>query len=546
MLVSVAVLLVVLVSVTLLRYCSIQGRHQNATDEHTVAGLNSPRTRNSSARGRLAASPRTVPGPWLAQLSSCWIVLQCIRDRRNRTVHALHALYGPIVRLAPHEVSLADPACVRQIYITGDFDKSDFYSNFSLFGGTENAFSILSADLHSTRRRIVQSSYSKSTINRRANMIAICDCISQAMLKCAGEPDGRGRSSAPVNVLDLFKNLTMDILTGFQFGEPASSHFLSQPEKAKVIFDQYHTQDDLWWIHPYFPTLARFLCPESLSRAISATSSWLLSSLRLSSSCALPGVVRQLRDSGLSELETASEIANHVFLGYQTTPVVLSYLCWQLSIHDSLQEKLRQEILQAAKSHDYSSQDYYSKPSSDAPKVAMALVPHISVLDKLPLLSAVIDETLRLYTPMPASESRLVPASGYLYTPSSSSYGDKSSSYFLPGGTVISIQPWTLHRDPIVFSDPESFNPERWLINDPEVLRLMNRSLIPFGAGATLCSGMNLALTEIRITVAAILTNYYLFPSNKTTLKDMEMTDRYSTRPRSNFCYINFEKFSPN
>lgn len=59
--------------------------------------------------------------------------------------------------------------------------------------------------------------------------------------------------------------------------------------------------------------------------------------------------------------------------------------------------------------------------------------------------------------------------------------------YYLPEGTVVSAQAWSVHRlNEGTFVDGEKFVPERWLgQNELD----MNRLFFAFGAGARGCTG---------------------------------------------------------
>jgi len=61
-------------------------------------------------------------------------------------------------------------------------------------------------------------------------------------------------------------------------------------------------------------------------------------------------------------------------------------------------------------------------------------------LEALALLNAVIEETLRLYGAAPASLPRQTPASGATLC-----------GYFVPGGTTVDTQAYTIHRDASLF-----------------------------------------------------------------------------------------------
>lgn len=73
-----------------------------------------------------------VPGPWFANITS--LVLKYHEFTRNRRlwIHSLHQQYGPVVRLAPNEISFANLDGMKEIYQSGGsgYDKTEFYDLF--------------------------------------------------------------------------------------------------------------------------------------------------------------------------------------------------------------------------------------------------------------------------------------------------------------------------------------------------------------------------------------------------------------------------------
>lgn len=114
------------------------------------------------------------------------------------------------------------------------------------------------------------------------------------------------------------------------------------------------------------------------------------------------------------------------------------------------------------------------------------------------ILQHVINETLRLRGPASASLPRVVPAGGVTVC-----------GRYLPGGTVVSTQAYSRHRDPQIWSEPESFDPSRWASSTKE----MREAFMPFGAGSRICIGMHFAQIELR---HAIVNFYRTFPRGVT------------------------------
>ncbi len=84
-----------------------------------------------------------MPGPWFTSLSRLWLIYHEFKGDRTVTVDRLHAAYGPVVRIAPDELSFNDAAAVRDIYgIKSDMGKSDFYDMF-VYYNERNTFTSL-------------------------------------------------------------------------------------------------------------------------------------------------------------------------------------------------------------------------------------------------------------------------------------------------------------------------------------------------------------------------------------------------------------------
>jgi len=162
-------------------------------------------------------------------------------------------------------------------------------------------------------------------------------------------------------------------------------------------------------------------------------------------------------------------------------------------------------------------------------------------------LEAVIHEGLRLYSPIPMSQPRLVPLSGKTI-----------DGYWIPGGMVVGSQGWSVHRlnADVWGEEEEVFKPERWLVDgnkdedEDERRKQMERALFAFGRGGRGCTGKVLAMTEIRILLKKI---YGSSEGFRTRLAkemegekgegEMQMHDQIiSSRPRGQRCLIVFER----
>jgi cytochrome P450 len=190
-----------------------------------------------------------------------------------------------------------------------------------------------------------------------------------------------------------------------------------------------------------------------------------------------------------------------ILAGSHTTSSSLTWIVWRILRHPDVLKRLNEELDEAL--------------ANDARQD----VPLHHQLEKLPWLNAIIKEGLRIDTAVPGSTPRYVPASGAVI-----------AGHTLPAGATVSVQAYSLHRDPEVFPDPERFLPERWLSETPQ----MNRLYVPFGAdGPRKCIGIHLAYVELRVILAGLFHRFDLqLVEENDTDTSMEMHELWLAAPQ--------------
>lgn len=115
-----------------------------------------------------------------------------------------------------------------------------------------------------------------------------------------------------------------------------------------------------------------------------------------------------------------------------------------------------------------------------------------SDLPSLPLTSAVLRETLRLYPPIwVMARSALAP--------------DRVGGFDVTPGTSVYIPPYAVHRHPGFWEQPDAFRPERFAAGRQPSHPL---AYIPFGVGRRRCIGERYALMEITLVLATLAQRY--------------------------------------
>jgi cytochrome P450 len=114
----------------------------------------------------------------------------------------------------------------------------------------------------------------------------------------------------------------------------------------------------------------------------------------------------------------------------------------------------------------------------------------VDKLSKLVWTRAVVEETMRLYPPAPLI-GRMARSE------------DRLGSKRFQAGTVILISPWVLHRHATLWSEPEMFEPERFLPGRRD--QISRYAYLPFGAGPRVCLGMGFAMQEAVVVLATLI-----------------------------------------
>jgi len=196
-------------------------------------------------------------------------------------------------------------------------------------------------------------------------------------------------------------------------------------------------------------------------------------------------LIRAQQEGKMSEQQLEDEAITLFVAGFDTTGHTLSWLWYLLSRHPDIQENIRSELRTLP--HD-----------ADAATLAKS---------SLPYLEATIHEVLRLYPVAWLS----------LRSPIEKV---QIAGYDLPEKASLVITPYTLHRLPSYWPDPEKFDPTRFLNRDtPDV----TGAYLPFSAGPHTCIGKRLALLEMKMIVARVIQKYRVEDGNHKASKPKAM-----------------------
>ncbi|KAL2846871.1 cytochrome P450 [Aspergillus pseudoustus] len=457
---------------------------------------------------RLRAPIAKLPGPWYTNFTGLILIYQEFSSNKRLYIHKLHLKYGSAVRIAPNEASFASLDAIREIYASGGsgYDKTELYDLFRQFG-IKTMFSTLEKYDHSQRKRELADRYAMTNILRDEHVSAIKDRARAFVSRCVA-------SASSVDVYVWLHCFALDGVTNFMFSPGGLRSLDSDKDFAIMEELTYHQSLQKNLLQYYFSGLAPYF-PECLIPRRSPITNEYVLKMAAQQSPAPHSLVGKLarKDSPLNHAQVAAECKDHMAAGIDTTGDGLCFLMWELSQPHNMvfQEKLHQELRATA-----------SLDNGDG------AAEQRTALDRLPYLDAVVKEALRCAPPIPMSFPRYVPSGG-----------KSIEGYFLPEKTIVSCQPYTVHRlDTAVFPEAEKFNPDRWMEENRAAER--NRLFFAFSTGGRGCTGRNLAMVEMKVLLREVYRRF------RTTVApdmnaSMDIDDQIiSSRPKGQTCRLVF------
>ncbi len=181
----------------------------------------------------------------------------------------------------------------------------------------------------------------------------------------------------------------------------------------------------------------------------------------------LEGLVRSRRGKADPDLTVAAlrnEAATIFMAGHETTAATLTWAWYCLANAPWAEAAVHAEI--------------------DA--VCGGRTPSIEDLPRLKYCTAVIEETLRLYPPVPILSRQCGSA-------------DRVGSIDVEPGSLVLVVPWLLQRSPALWPEPDLFRPERFLERRPAPY-----TYAPFAVGPRICAGLAFGLAEAVLCLAVL------------------------------------------
>ncbi|KAL5326537.1 hypothetical protein ACEPPN_004223 [Leptodophora sp. 'Broadleaf-Isolate-01'] len=429
------------------------------------------------------------PGPVLWSISILPQAYYLARGRLPYKIHELHEKYGPVVRLAPSELSFIDDKAWEDIYsrFSGKFQLQKDHTFLRPSTGIDGLIFESKDERHKELRQVF--SYGFSELCMKQYETVVLKYVQQLMIKL------KDMEAGPVDICQWF-NYTLFDITGkllfdvsFDALQKSSSHPWIQ-----MLFDWVAgaallgMAQKLWpltniitWLIPKkmrdaeisHRTKTKEVLEQCLKRAEPVASENRFKRNDLVSNIALCPTYKDVTDGEI--LETCRVL---LVGGAETMATVVSGTLYYLLCNPDSLEKLTKRLRLEFKSR------------SEIDKES---------LKKVPYLSEVIDEGLRLFHPLPGNLRRITPPTGCMI-----------SGRFIPGKTVVGVDIYAAAHSSGNFHKPTEFHPERWSKVDlpEEFLNDKHKAMRPFSIGPRNCIAQNLAYMEMQLVLAVLIFSF--------------------------------------
>ncbi|KAL4864238.1 hypothetical protein BDV12DRAFT_176445 [Aspergillus spectabilis] len=449
-----------------------------------------------------------IPGPPLARITYLfeWYYDLFLGGQFTSRLAALHQEYGPVIRINPDEVHINDPDYFDEVYNQANGRNVKPPNVAGAFGPYSGTIATASHELHRIRRSALNPFFSKRSVQNLLPVMQrpikiLCDRL------CTASDKG-----LTVNLKYIYAAVTLDIINDYCFARDPV--YILKPDFGGRGFEKIDNFLKMSLLNIHIPWAIRltYSLPERLKRILAPDMADTLD-FRLGLSRQVEAirsgqdkayehadhrtVFHELFSSKLPPEElTPDRMRDEAFTlvnaGSGTVATVLRGTAYHVAANESIRQKLHDELCAAI-------------PDPTEPLSLMAL-------EQLPYLSAVVNEGLRLCSPVTHRISRQFPDRNFTY-----------NGYIIPPGSTVSLTLQLLMTDAAIFPEPHAFRPERWLSEG----RRLEKYLVPFNRGPRMCVGYNLARAELVLILAAVFLQFTFDVSAVIRERDVDLSRDY-------------------
>jgi cytochrome P450 len=436
-------------------------------------------------------TPQTAPGPSGRDL------LNDLRDLQNYPLSVLlrsTQKYGDFVRLAigPWNIYLINhPEYIQQVLQSNNrnYTKDTFQYNMLR---TVTGSGLLTSDgpFWLRQRRLVQPAF------HRQRILEFGEIITTATQKMLESWKRTASPNAHVDIDAEMMRLTLEIIGKALFSVDLSGEAGEITRAVLTALDHiiYRSR------HPFSPPLS---IPTRRNRrfkeAVHRLDEAVYTIIQQRRSKGLPNcqgsktsdarvdllsMLLQARDEetgeAMDDRQLRDEVITLIIAGHETVASALTWTWHLLSSHPAVEGQLQEELT----------------------RVLGGRIPTSADLPELTYTRMIFQEALRLYPPAWIITRKALEDDEFAVP------GSQKERYLIPSGSLVVISPYSMHRHPQFWEQPETFNPRRF---SAEISTHQPRfAYLPFGGGPRLCIGDGFAKVEAVLILATIAQRYRL------------------------------------
>ncbi|KAJ7074048.1 high nitrogen upregulated cytochrome P450 monooxygenase 2 [Mycena amicta] len=429
-----------------------------------------------------------VPGPIFAKISKWWSVRLLLSGNQHRVLKSLHDRYGDFVRIGPNEVSIIHADAIKSVFGTSGFQKGQYYEPRADPALATRSMLTLRGDAHANRRRIWNRGMSSESLKE---FEGILEKRLVQLLARLDEFANNGKGG--VDMAAWFSYFMFDFMGDMAFG--GGFEMLRDGGDKEGLWTlikggakNIATVSQIPWLAPTLYIIPGFGRNTKLLRRFGVD----CAEKRIKSGPKLNKDLwyHLMDEAGHEQVkptlpEVVADGVLAIVAGSDTSSVALSAFIWSILSNPEIYARAQAEV--------------------DAVYPDAEGIFDSAKHGELKFLTACLNETLRLFPPVPTGGARQVPAGPPRLV----------AGRLIPEHTQIYVPAYAVHRSPKhFFPGPETFDPDRWLRsssrpgnNDHDEI-LNHAAFIPFSYGAANCVGKGLAWREMLMVSSALLKRY--------------------------------------
>ena len=436
---------------------------------------------------------RSAPGPpvgWLAMRSA----REFARDPLGFTEKAVRE-YGPLVglRFGPVRAFLvADPAAVHEVLVTRARSfRKERRTRDAVRKIDGDGLITTEGDFWLRQRRLVQKGFSPDSLVRYAEVTA----------RRTAEMLQRWPQRGDLEICNEMTCLTLAVIAETMFAVDLAGEAESLAEQVEYLSERLVIDLGSTVVLPdWFPTPAQNQKRRALRR-LHEMIRRVVRDRRASGSdrgdmlSMLLSAADTEGDGGrMTDVQVCDEITTLFVAGYDTTASGLAWTWYLLAQHPEIAQQAADEAKRVLGDRPARAEDY----------------------ERLEFIRQTIHESLRLYPP------------AWMLMLREAVEDTELLGYAVPRKSWIYLVPWVTHRSDRWFADPLRFDPDRFAPGRVE--EIAAHAYFPFGLGGHRCIGERLALMEMTLVVATVLSRFRLSLSPRQG--PVEVEPHTAIRPR--------------